>query len=214
MVGLSPFGVNARLADAAAGVNATTDLADRLPTYTDLPTYTNIDGNVPTHLSFNADERKYVGKPEVEVISTPTATAKRMSAQSILDIWYDGFLVIYFIVWVKFILPELGRKMRRPETDEILDTPLLKIFTLACVIIGAIFGFLTGYNIPLQPGEDPSVHIMGGILYSLGGAIFGVFAIIDPFIIAAVLAFFVVVGSAGLGWIWIKGLFNGLINRR
>lgn len=104
--------------------------------------------------------------------------------------------------------------MRRPETDEILDTPLLKIFTLACVIIGAIFGFLTGYNIPLQPGEDPSVHIMGGILYSLGGAIFGVFAIIDPFIIAAVLAFFVVVGSAGLGWIWIKGLFNGFFNRR
>lgn len=93
MVGLSSFSVNARLADAAAGVNATTDLADRLPTYTDLPTYTNIDGNVPTHLAFNADgnEQKPAGDEEIEVVSTPTATANA-DVSSI----YFGYLVRWF----------------------------------------------------------------------------------------------------------------------
>ena len=74
------------------------------------------------------NDQKHAGEQEGEVVSTPTATAEPMSVQSILDIWYYGFLVIYFIVWVKFILPELARKMKRPETDEILDTPLLKNF--------------------------------------------------------------------------------------
>ena len=72
---------------------------------------------------------------------------------------------------------------------------------------------MTGYNIPLQPGEDPSHHIMGGILYSLGGAIFGVFATIAPFLIAIALAVFVVLGSGGLASIWIKNFINSFRGR-
>jgi hypothetical protein len=137
-----------------------------------------------------------------------------MTGPSTLDVIYGAILVIYGVVWVWFILPELGRKMRRPETDEVLDTPLLKIFTLFCVIIEGIFGFISGCNVPLQPGEDSSNHIIAGILYAAGGAIFGVFATIAPLLIAAGLAFFVVVGTAGLALVWVKGLFSALLSRR
>jgi hypothetical protein len=137
-----------------------------------------------------------------------------MTGPSTLDVFYGAFLVIYGVVWVWLILPELGRKLDRLEADEVLDTPLLKIFTLVCVIIGVIFGFINGYNVPLQPGEDPSNHLMGGILYAAGGAIFGVFATIAPLLIAAGLAFFVVVGTAGLALVWVKGLVSAFFDRR
>ena len=55
---------------------------------------------------------------------------------------------------------------------------------------------------------------MGDILYAASGAIFGVFATIAPFVIAAGLAFFVVVGTAGLALVWVKGLVSALFSRR
>jgi len=167
--GLSLLSVHAKLNEAAAGLDSTTNFEAMVLQATPTPPVnfkTNDNDPIPVY--------HRAGDEEVAVVPTSTATAEPMSGPSVLDVFYGVFLVVYGIVWVWFILPELGRKMRRPETDEILDTPLLKIFTLVCVIIGAIFGFINGYNIPLQPGEDPSHHIMGGILYAAGGAIFGV----------------------------------------
>jgi hypothetical protein len=146
--GLSLLSVHAQLNDAAAGLNSTKNFDMMVLQATPTPSVnfkTNDNDPIPVY--------HRAGDEEVAVVSTSTATAEPMSGPSALDVFYGVFLVVYGIVWVWFVLPELGRKMRRPETDEILDTPLLKIFTLVCVIIGAIFGFLTGCNIPLQPGK-------------------------------------------------------------
>jgi hypothetical protein len=153
--GLSSLSVHAQLNDAAAGLNSTTGFETMVLQATPKPPVnfkTNDSDPIPVY--------HRAGDEEIAMVSTLTAS-ESMSGPSVLDVFYRVFLVVYGIVWVWFILPELGRKMRRPETDEILDTPLLKIFTLVCVIIGAIFGFLIRYNIPLQPGEDSSNHIIG-----------------------------------------------------
>jgi hypothetical protein len=198
-------------------------LADASAVDRNAPTYTNIDGKVPTHVHIEEGNPPHIRSaadfpvtPEVEV-ATPDSTPNTVPstpglAVSIMD---NVFLFIYLIVWSIFILPEVWREKikKTVESDDFLSTPLLKNFTIICIIVGAILGFISGYNEPTLANQGPMFHLMSGLLGALSGGLFGVFATILPFMVAAGLVFFFIVGSAGLGLLWLKGLWNSLVNR-
>jgi hypothetical protein len=210
LVGLSPFSVNARLADAAAGVNALTDLADRTPVYTDLPTCTNIDGNVPTHRSFNAYDWKHVDAVIAErakaALPTPTPTftpwvpsREYTGFDLLIDIVKTILFVVYFIIWFSKIVPENLKYQGEDGFGHLFwGSPFNKAFATFYCIAGVIIGFISGYR---GAGADESVlsHIMLGVLTGLFGGICGILANVLPIILVCI--FGIVVLGAGIGGI-------------
>jgi hypothetical protein len=79
--------------------------------------------------------------------------------------------------------------------------------------VWAILGFISAMQMPLHPGETATAHFMQSLFCGFAGGFFGIFATVIPIVLAAVGTVIFVLGTAGLGWIWLKGIWNSFLNR-
>ena len=129
--------------------------------------------------------------------------------------WEDGLTTtllwlfgIYLITWFIFIRPFIKFEEGNATWWK---TPRIIGFTVICMLVAIVYGFLSGFDSPSVFNPSFSNRLGYGILMAMEGGIFGVFAIFMPYAILVVTVGLLIFGAIVLGLGNAVAFFKGLV---
>ena len=176
--------------------------------YEDGPVHTVPDGDVvgpDGHFDWQAI------RASMPIVVATVAEDNRESKKA----WEDGLTTtllwlfgIYLITWFIFIRPFI--KFEEGNTT-CWKTPRIIGFTVICMLVAIVYGFLSGFHSPSVFNPNFSNRLGCGILMAMEGGIFGVFAIFMPYAILVVTVGLLIFGAIVLGLGNAVTFFKGLV---